>query len=448
MKLAAARSLREHLAQWFPADSRRRRLALALVVYAACTAIFFAFARRDILTEHTKANHFALLAESWMHGRLDLGHPPPAYTQNNDFAEFKGKWFISFPPFPALILLPWLFVAKTAENLRDGQVWLWMAGVGPAVLFLVLEKLRRMEESERTELQNLAFAFIFAFGTVYFFTAEQGTVWFAAHVVAVTLAATYLLFSLGAERPIVAGAALGLAFLTRPDVLLAAPIYALEAWRVSRSGEPNEPKKTDWGALAKKLAFFALPIIVVLLLTMWHNRARFGGGLLQFGHEHLTVGWRARIDKWGLFSYHYLARNLGIFTSSLPFMLKQKPWFQINTHGLALWFTTPLYLCLLWPRRTTTLFRTLVIGTVPIIVMLLLYQNSGWLQFGYRFSNDYAVFLFAMLAIAGPRFGPAFYALVAWGIAVNTFGAVTFDRGGFQQFYYTDNSQQTIFQPD
>ena len=443
MELAAARSLRERLAQWFPAQSRRRRLALAVLVYAACTAIFFAFARRDVLTEHTKANHFALLAESWKSGRLDLGHPPPAYTQNNDFAEFKGKWFISFPPFPALILLPWLYVAKTPENLRDGQIWLWLAGAGPAVLFLVLEKLRRMGESERTELQNVAFSFIFSFGTVYFFTAEQGTVWFAAHVVAVILAGTYLLFSLGAERPIVAGTALGLAFLTRPDILVAAPVYALEAWRVSRSGEA---KKTAWGSLAKKLALFAAPLVIVLLIMAWHNRARFG--TLQFGHEHLTVGWRARIDKWGLFSYHYLARNLGIFTSSLPFMLKQKPWFQINTHGLALWFTTPLYLCLLWPRRTTPLFRTLVIGTLPVVLMLLLYQNSGWLQFGYRFSNDYAVFLFAMLAIAGPRFGPALYALAAWGVAVNTFGAVTFDRGGFQQFYYTDNSQQIIFQPD
>ena len=443
MKLAAVASLRDRLANWFPTESRRRRLLLAVVVYALCTVIFFAFARRDILTEHTKANHFALLAESWKNGRLDLGHPPPAYTQNNDFAEFKGKWFISFPPFPAVLLLPWLYVAKTPENLRDGQIWLWLAGVGPAVLFLVLEKLRRMGESERTELQNLAFTFIFAFGTVYFFTAEQGTVWFAAHVVAVTLAGTYLLFSLGAERPIVAGTALGLAFLTRPDILLAAPIYALEAFRVSRSGDP---KKTEWGALAKKLALFALPVVLLVAVTLWHNRARFG--TLQFGHEHLTVGWRARIDKWGLFSYHYLARNLGIFTSSLPFMLKQKPWFQINTHGLALWFTTPLYLLLLWPRRTTPVFRTLVIGTLPVVLCLLLYQNSGWLQFGYRFSNDYAVFLFAMLAIAGPRFGPALYALAGWGIAVNTFGAVTFDRGGFQQFYYTDNSQQIIFQPD
>jgi hypothetical protein len=447
--MKAAGSVRERFSVWFPAQSRRRRLVLALLVYVVCTGVFFAFARRDLLTEHTKANHFALLADAWKHGRLDLGHPPPAYTMNNDFAEFNGKWFISFPPFPALVLLPFLYIAKTPENLRDGQIWLWLAGLGPALLFLVLEKLRRMKESERTEGQNLALSWIFAFGTVYFFTVEQGTVWFAAHILAVALGAVFLLFALEAERPIVAGTALACAFLTRPDVLLAGSIFALEAFRVSRTGAAGEPKKTDWKRLTKKLALFAIPIAAALLLTAWHNHARFGK--FQFGdtgHAYLTVGWRGRIDKWGLFSYHFLARNLGIFTSSLPFMLKQSPWFQINTHGLAIWVTTPIYLFLLWPRRTSTVFRTLVIGTLPVMFLLLLYQNSGWLQFGYRFSNDYAVFLFAMLAIAGPRMGAAFYALATWGIAVNTFGALTFDRAGFQQFYYTDNSQQTIFQPD
>ena len=445
MKLAGVASLRERLANWFPAESRRRRAAFALLVYVVCTAVFFAFARRDLLTEHTKANHFALLADSWLHGRLDLGHPPPAYTQNNDFAEYNGKWFISFPPFPAVILLPMLYIAKTPENLRDGQIWLWLAGVGPAVLFLVLEKLRRMGESDRPELQNLAFSWIFAFGTVYFFTAEQGTVWFAAHVVTVALTATYLLFALEARRPLVAGLALGCAFLTRPDPLLAAVIFALEAWRVSCS---SESKKVAWGPLAKKLILFGIPVLAALAVTLWHNRACFGTIQFGSGHQHLTVGWRGRIDKWGLFSYHFLARNLGIFTSSLPYINKTPPRFQINTHGLALWLTTPLYLAVFWPRRTSAVFRTLAVGTVPIVIMLLLYQNSGWLQFGYRFSNDYAVFLFAMLAIAGPRFGPPLYALAAWGILVNTFGALTFERRGFEQFYYTDNSQQVIFQPD
>ena len=447
MKLAAVASLGERLAVWFPADSRRRRIAFGLLIYVVCTVVFFAFARRDVVTEHTKANHFALLADSWLHRRLDLGHPPPAYTQNNDFAEFNGKWFISFPPFPAVILLPMLLVAKTPENLRDGQIWLWLAGIGPAVLFLVLEKLRRMGESERSEVQNLALSWIFSFGTVYFFTVEQGTVWFASHVVAVALAGIYLLSALEAERPILAGIALGCAFLTRPDVLLAGIIFALEALRTSMA-DTDGKKKIAWGALVKKVALFAVPVAMALAVQPLLNKLAFGAFSFGAGHEHLTVGWRARIDRWGLFSYHYLARNLGIVTSSLPFMLKQAPWFQINSHGLALWFTTPIYLYLFWPKKKSAVLRNIVIGTVPVVVMLLLYQNSGWLQFGYRFSNDYAVFLFAMLAMGGRRFGLPFWALAAWGIAVNTFGALTFDRGGFQQFYYTDNSQQIIFQPD
>ena len=58
-------------------------------VYLACTAVYFACAPRQLWTEHTKFNHYALLADAWLHHRLDLGHPPPAYTQNNDFAEFS-----------------------------------------------------------------------------------------------------------------------------------------------------------------------------------------------------------------------------------------------------------------------------------------------------------------------------------------------------------------------
>jgi len=77
-----------------------------------------------------------------------------------------------------------------------------------------------------------------------------------------------------------------------------------------------------------------------------------------------------------------------------------------------------------------------------------LYQNTGWLQFGYRFSNDFAVFLFAMLAVGGFRLGRTFWVLGAVGVAVNAFGALTFERRGFERYYYSDGSQHTIYQPD
>lgn len=441
---------------WLAAGTRSRRLVVALAVYVVATAVYFGCARRERLVEHTPFNHYALLADAWLHHRLDLGHAPPAYTQNNDFAELHGKWFVSFPWFPAVLLLPVVKFAGSPENVRDGQFFLWLAGLAPAVLFLALEKLRRTDRGGRSEVVNLLLTALFAFGTVYFFTAEQGTVWFAAHVVGSALACLYLLFALDAERPVLAGLALGLAYVTRPDLLLACILFGMEALRTSSRGElPSSGtalervravlRDLDFAKLAAKVALFSLPIVAVLGIEAWHNYARFGT-VREVGHTLLTVGWRGRIERWGLFSYHYLPRNLGIVLANLPYLNQVPHRVQINTHGLALWVTTPAYLWLLWPRRTGWLYGSLAASAGAVFLMLLCYQNSGWLQFGYRFSNDFAPFLIAMLAVGGFRFGKLFWTAAVWAVAVNAFGAVTFDRD--ERFYYTDASQRTIFQPD
>jgi hypothetical protein len=95
-----AASSQTWLARALAPDSKSRRLIAAGLLYLVTTVVFAAFAGRDRLTEHTPYNHFALLADAWLHGRQDLAHGPPAYAMNNDFAEFQGKTFISFPPFP------------------------------------------------------------------------------------------------------------------------------------------------------------------------------------------------------------------------------------------------------------------------------------------------------------------------------------------------------------
>jgi hypothetical protein len=212
---------------------RRRRLILALAIYLVTTAVFFACADPDTLRSHTRYNHFALLAQSWLEGRLDLGAPPPTYTGKNDFSLYLGRWYVPFPPFPAVLVLPLVALAGGPEHFQDGQFFLWLAGIAPAVLFLALEKLRRTGRSGRAEGENYILALLFAFGTVYFFSAEQGTVWFAAHVVGAALAALYLLFALDAERPALAGLMLGLGFATRTPLLFAFPLFLLEAARVS-----------------------------------------------------------------------------------------------------------------------------------------------------------------------------------------------------------------------
>jgi hypothetical protein len=77
-----------------------------------------------------------------------------------------------------------------------------------------------------------------------------------------------------------------------------------------------------------------------------------------------------------------------------------------------------------------------------------MYQNTGWVQFGYRFSNDYAVFLFALLACGNFRLARLFWLAAGWSLLVNAFGAATFGRKEYRDYYYVERTQQVLHQPD
>jgi hypothetical protein len=351
---------------------------------------------------------------------------------------------------------------------------IWLAGIGPAVLFLVLEKLRRTKRADRSETDDLVLAGLFAMGTVYFFTAVEGTVWFAALVVNVALMALYALFALDAECPALAGLMLGFVFATRVTPVLAVPLFALEAIRVQcEGGLPSEGSLFDraqetWSrldkrALLRSYAAFAVPVLAVFAACVWTNYTRFHSfSPSDFGHEYLGVAWRARMQKWGVIDYHYLPKNLGCMLTILPWLPPhgtRVAWlgsgggaapFQINEHGLALWFTTPIYLWLLWPRSRGWLHGVLLLSIAGPALADLLYQNTGWRQFGYRFSNDYAILLFMLLAIGQRPLGPLFRVAAAWGIVASLFGAITFDRSDarFDRYYFRDGSQTVVYQPD
>lgn len=431
-----------------------RAFQIAAAIYLFATLIFFTTTPSERLSAHTPYNHFALLAEGWTHGRLDLGGPPPAYTGSNDFAVHHGKTYVSFPPFPAVLVLPALLVHGSAEHVRDGRIFLGLSGLAPAFLFLALEALRKQGRNPRSETSNIALSLLFAVGTVYWFTSVQGTVWFAAHVVGAALMALYAYASIGARFPVLAGICLGLGFATRPPLALAFPFFVYEALRAHR--KEQLPENANLWAIAKNIRAevfeksllpFAVAPSLILGLLFWHNAARFGSPY-EFGHGLLEIAWRGRIDKWGLFSYHYLGRNLGVILSALPFTKTPGAPFQINAHGLALWVTTPVYAWALWPKQAGGLFKALALTALMVAIPSLLYQNTGWIQFGYRFSNDYAVFLFLMMAVAGRRLGVLFWLLGAWAIGVNAFGALTFQRGGYEKFYYLDRTQRVLHQPD
>jgi hypothetical protein len=444
------------------------RLRLPVLVFVICAAVY-------VVTLGTRMRgpsdngHFVSLAESYLHGQLSVvGDRPPG---DNDWAHYKNHWYVAFPPLPALVILP--AVALWHSAVWDRLYWAIFAGLGPALLYVLLRWLREHAASGRTPREDLALTALLAFGSPYYYTAVQGTVWFAAHVVAVPLTALFVLGSLGARRPLLAGCALGLCWATRPSTFPLGLLFLIEALDAARSPRPQlaeadkpalQPaadapapqasaaarlvgwlRAVEWPRALRSCALFALPIIVVLGVSLWLNQLRFDDPF-EVGYRYLRIRWSGRIEKWGLFNYHYLSKNLAVFLAALPWISNAAPYVRVSRHGLALWFTTPNYLGVLWPKRSSITLNALACAAFATALLDLCYQNSGWIQFGYRFSLDYSVLLIALLALGGRRFGVGFYALLALSCAINLFGAITFDRAHI--FYDQDASQQVIFQPD
>lgn len=432
---------------------------VGLLVYGAIAG--------ERLFRPSPAPHFVLQADAWLHGRLDIAPPlrgddwakvetveidagsaaprtvrgrtlrsRPVFvtTEGEELAANRisrrlgTTAYVSFPPAPTLLMLPSALVGGRAGN--DVLPTVLVAALILPLTFLLLRRLAAAGLSQRAAHEDLWWTATLAFGSVLLFSAVAGKVWYTAHVVGVALACAYVWASIEARNPALAGLTLGLAALTRTPMAFMAPLFLLELWRVL-GGRARFADDAQRGAMLRQalrpLLRFALPLAALAILAMAYNRARFGA-VTEFGHAYLDVRQQAQIETWGLFSLRYLARNLAVALTLLPELPGRAPWVQIGGHGLALWVTTPILLALLWPRRRTPIDRALWISAAAVALPTLCYQNSGWVQFGYRFSLDYLVLLIALLALGGRPLGRAARVLIIAGIAVNVFGAITFDR--------------------
>jgi hypothetical protein len=442
-----------------------------VIVYLVFTGAYLG-ASGGRLRQHSMYNHYVYLAEGWLHGRLALVGQPP---NENDWAkvdvfrlrdgrELRGTYgsrtggptdrfyplrgpsvtvpeseivsrssirYVSFPPFPAVLMTP--FVAIWGLQFNDVLFTALWAGLNPALLFLLLRALRRRGLSRRTVSDDLWLTALFGVGSVYYYCSVIGQVWFTALIVGVTISIGYVWASLDAQRPALAGLLVELGFATRPPWLVF-PLFLWEAVRVS-GGWSALRTREGRRALAPRLVRFAVPLAVVGAILAWHNYARFGNPF-EFGHRFLNVQWQDRIARFGLFNYHFLSRNLAAALVLLPRIMTRAPFVKISHHGMSLLVTSPNLAYTVMPQERNHLTKPLWLTIAAVAIPSLLYQNSGYIQFGYRFSLDYMVYFVVLLAIGNRRFTRLFKALVVVAFAVNLFLAITFDR--YMEFSYDD----------
>jgi len=420
-----------------PAQPRWRRLAsehrieigLFLVTLAG-----YAIASGSMLGQQSQAPQFVWLADALLHGQLHLRTPPPNL---NDWVKLGDRWYVSFPPFPAVLMMPFVLFAGLTFN--DVFFTIVCGALNVPLLYRLLRRIaERGEEGAapgRPPLEHAVLALVFAFGTLAWCCSIRGEVWFTAEVVGVTLTLLYLHASLGARHPVLAGLCIACAAITRTPLAFAAIFFPLEAIfagkEVStaslRDALRDEKRRRE---LLGKLGLYLLPIALVALPVAWANVVRFGHAT-EFGHSHLYANRvNAQIQRYGLFHYAFLERNLHAAFTRLPLIQFNPLKLGYDAEGMSLFVTTPLYLFLLWPREVPRLHRALWITTALVAVPGFFYQNSGWLQFGFRFSLDYTPYLIVLLSLGRRPFTRGFWALGFAGLLVNAWGAAVFNRPG------------------
>lgn len=391
-------------------------LVVGLVAFAAYwgTALFF-----DHATTPDVA-YFNLLADAFLHGRLYLSEPPNTL----DLTFSGGEWYVPFPPLPALLMLPWaaLWGGATLNTVLFTTLF---GAINVVLIFLLLTALAQQQWTHLSTGDNLWLTLLFALGSVHWYMATIGSVWFTAQICTVTFVTLALWLAVAGRSPWLVGATLALAIAARPTVIFTWPLLLGIATTQLVSLAPPQ-QRTRWPALLRWTIQSVIPIGLVILALLLYNQARFGDPL-DFGYltENVADQLAPNLRRYGQFNLHYLPKNFWAMWLAGPQWDGQLNFWNPDPEGMSLLLTTPALLYLARARQRSWIVTGGWVAFGLLLIPLLLYYNTGWWQFGYRFSLDFMPPLMVLLAFAARlRVSWSMRTLILAGVLVNLYGVV------------------------
>ena len=462
-----------------PRTARWLGIAVGLLLAVAALAIYSA-TRVDRYYDH-----FVWQAAAFLEGHAAIRYPVEGAIGRSANWYFQDvlpiatsdgvpRGLLPFPPLPAIVLLP--FVALWGLATDDQAIFTILAAVDVAVCWWMLGHL-----AIRPAIRVGGTIFL-AVGTVFWYSAQIATTWYQAHIVAMGLTLLAVGIAVGADPEadgpldaserrrgmggvgrtrgrllavdrlqFLAGLLFGLACTARLTVLFAAPFFALV-------GSGGDWRRRSWSA--------GLGAAVPILILVLYNLATTGH-VLHPAYDYLynlesngypTLGYH---PQWAVEDPRYIPQNLGIALFGLPDLLPRAlpdslaiqptlvctelgavrglfdlgcPLAVPRDIGMSVILTSPGYLLAL-PALCRYGRSRLVMGAVLAVVAIsainLMHFSQGWVQFGYRFSNDAAPFALLLAALGAERLARRHSwglrlagALLGLSIAINLWGVL------------------------
>jgi hypothetical protein len=373
------------LGGWVDVARRHPSIASTAIISVVAATIYIGTSSR----EAQPLDYFVRLADGFLHGRLGVDEAPS--WLNELIPAGPNLWYVPYPPMPAILLVP--LVAIFGTGLHQQIVSSLLGGVTVGLAWLVLGQFAL------TVSRRFLLTLVFGFGTVLWYVAEVGSVWYFAHVVAVMFSLGAILLAMRQQWPFVAGLLLGCATTSRLPVGLTAPFIL--AMLVGVGWPPRVP--AGWLESLRRTVLFGLGLALPVGLYALYNVARWGTPLDQ-GYVQIPGVLEDPIyAQHGILSIWYLPRHLyAIFLRSWNFV-DDPPFLQPSWWGLSLFLTTPLFLWLGRARLRDPRVLWAVVGIALALIPIVTHGNIGISQFGYRFSLDVQPLLFVVLATAFER---------------------------------------------
>lgn len=399
-------------------DSRRQywfALAAVLLCLAAALVLYHSLAGGTLFA-HSWYDSYSIQAENWLAGSLSIQNGEQ-YTWL-ELAIYNGTYYLSFPPVPSVIMLPWVLLCGSASAVPSNFAILLFALCCAAGVYACFWY-------QGASVPCCAFFALFVtMGSNTFWLSCDGGVWFMAQVLGLCFSVWGIFYAMQSSLPAQALASLcfGLAVGCRPFYALLPALWLGQMlYRVFRHAVP-----------VREFVAAILPISLAAIAMMSYNYVRFGS-VLEFGHNYLPEFVEA---EYGQFHIAYLFPNLLNLLRPLTIDASGQLSFPIF-NGFLPFVANPLFA--LWtacavrlhgqPRKVFCLPTHGVVlagSCLLVLVLTCLHRTFGGWQFGARYTVD--LFPYVLLWFLGRKNGyqpgiPA-WTVCALGILFNLYGAV------------------------
>lgn len=327
------------------------------------------------LLDSNSYNSYALQADAWRQGRLDLGKDYPWL----ELAIYEGKYFVSFPPFPSYVLFPLTFIFGSSTP--DSIILLIVNMI--SALFLYKTALRLGLAEEGAMIGSL----FVLLGSNMVFVMIDPSVWFMAQSMCFMTTVLSLYFAVtgkGAASLFFWACSVG----CRPMQILYVPLLLMILYRRAKEEMPGASFRK---ILGRKL-WWGIPPCAVACSYMALNYLRFGS-VLEFGRRYLPEFMRAEN---GQFHVSYMAENLRSLFRMPEFAGDGR--MVVNSMGnlnmliispiAALFLVEFVYVLLSRQKQTGAALSVILLLSVTYMTIVVMHRTMGGWHFGNRYSND------------------------------------------------------------